>query len=134
MLPTRSPYRTCRNCSQRTPNDSSFCNHCNSPELTECRNCEGLIPEKSDWCFHCGAPQGLCQHCEKYVHRYVDGKCEKCETPFMCRPEFERKQAAKNTKENLELVCYLTGILIALVLAIYVAVKAYSFIVGYFSP
>jgi len=52
----------------------------------------------------------------------------------MCRPEFERKQAAKNTKENLELVCYLTGILIALVLAIYVAVKAYSFIVGYFSP
>ena len=129
MIPARSPYRTCRNCGQRTPNDSSFCNHCNSPELTECRNCEKLIPDGSDWCYHCGAPQGLCQHCGKYVSRFVDQKCEKCGTAFLLRPEYERRQAAKSNKENIEVICYITGILFAAVMAIYVAIQVYSFIV-----
>jgi nitrogen fixation/metabolism regulation signal transduction histidine kinase len=83
----------------------------------------------SEWCHFCGAPQGLCQHCNLFPHRYVEKKCDRCGEPFMYRLEYERKKAAKSIKKSIDVFCYLTVILVALLLAIYVAVKVYSFIV-----
>jgi len=122
-------HRVCLNCNQETGWYDSYCSHCNSPRLTKCINCAELIQQLSGWCHHCGAPQGNCQHCGKYIHRFVDKKCEKCGIAFMYRPEYERREAIRKVKDFFVLLLFLLGILAMVTSAIFVAVKAYSFVV-----